>query len=229
MRRLTALAALLALAAPVAAQQGEQQHDKAAAGHDHDRDKAVSGGGALPAGWSARADGSGALTNVKFVPMGNGYHVTLGPAVILYRDADKVNGPFHTLATFAQTRVPPHPEGYGLFFGGQALDGAGQKYTYFLVRGDGTFLIKRRDGEKTTTVTQGWTANPAINKADASGKASNKLEIDGKASADKVRFLVNGKVVYEGDPKDFDTNGLVGFRVNHNLDVHVDGFDIHRM
>ncbi|HXE59046.1 MAG TPA: hypothetical protein VNK43_13680 [Gemmatimonadales bacterium] len=194
-----------------------------------DRDKPVAGGGNLPAGWTARPDGRGSLANVKLVTMPPGYHVTLGPAAIFWREEDKVTGRFHTLATFTQTQAPAHPEGYGLFFNGKDLNGPNQHYVYFLVRGDGTFLIKRRDGDKTTNITNGWTAHPAINKADGTGKATNKLEIDGKASADKIRFFVNGKVVYEAEPSAMEMDGIVGFRVNHNLDVHIEGFDIHRM
>ncbi len=217
MRVATVFTILAIGAVPLAAQSKE------------DSTKAVVDGGKLPEGWSARPDGKGSIANVKFVTMGPGYHVTLGDATILYRKTDQVAGRFHTLATFTQTTTPKHPEGYGLFVGGQGLDGANQKYTYFLVRGDGTFLIKQREGDKTTNISQGWTAHPAIHKADSAGKATNKLEIDGKATADKLRFLVNGQAVYETDPANFDLQGIVGFRVNHNLDVHIDGFDIHRM
>jgi hypothetical protein len=193
-----------------------------------DEDKPVQGGGTLPAGWSARTDGQGDIKNVKFVTMEPGYHLTLGPATILYREKDKANGPFHTLATFHQTKKLKHPEGYGLFFGGQALNGNGQKYTYFLVREDGTFLIKRRDGEKTSEITKGWTANPAVKKLDAEGKATNMLEIDAKQNPSKVEFKVNGKTVYATDAKSLDVKGNVGLRVNHNLDVHIEGFDVHQ-
>jgi hypothetical protein len=193
-----------------------------------DEDKPVEGGGKLPAGWSARPDGQGDIKNVKFVTMEPGYHVTLGPATILYRENDRVNGPFHTLATFHQTKKPKHPEGYGLFFGGQALNGNGQKYTYFLVRGDGTYLIKHRDGEKTSEITKGWTANPAVKKEDAEGKATNLLEIDAKQNPSKIDFKVNGKTVYTADAKTLDPKGNVGLRVNHNLDVHIEGFDVHK-
>jgi len=43
-----------------------------------------------------------------------------------------------------------------------------------------------------------------------------------------VVFLVNGEPVYTLDPKSAPTDGAVGLRVNHNLDVHIDGFDVHR-
>jgi hypothetical protein len=193
-----------------------------------DPDRAVQGGGTLPAGWSARPDGDGDLKNVKFVTMEPGYHLTLGPATILYREQDRVNGPFHTQAKFHQMKKLEHPEGYGLIFGGQALNGNGQKYIYFLVRDDGTYLIKRRDGEKTSEVTKGWVPHPAIKKADAQGKATNLLEIDAKQDLSKVGFKVNGQTVHTTDAKSMDAKGIVGLRVNHNLDVHIEGFDIHK-
>jgi hypothetical protein len=199
------------------------------AGHDHgDRDQPVAGGGAMPAGWSVRTDGNAPTANVKVVSMGAGIHVTLGPAIILYRAPQAGNGPFHTLATFTQTKPVAHPEGYGLFYGGTGLGGAGQKYTYFLVRQDGTYLVKRRDGEKTTEVTKGWVASSAVHKLDAKGTATNSLEIDHKRDPSKFVFLVNGEPVYTLDAKASDPNGAVGLRVNHNLDLHIDGFDVHR-
>jgi hypothetical protein len=191
-------------------------------------DHAVQGGGTLPAGWSARPDGDGDLKNVKFVVMEPGYHITLGPAVILYRERDRVEGPFHTLATFHQMKKLEHAEGYGLLAGGQDLSGKGQTYTYFLVRDDGSYLVKRREGEKTTEITKGWTAHAAIKKGDAQGRATNLLEIDAKREPRKVEFKVNGQTVYTGDAKRMNLKGIVGLRVNHNLDLHVEGFDVHQ-
>jgi hypothetical protein len=227
-----ALPALLFAAglAPLAAQDSARQ-----AGHEHgdkakqdDPDRAVAGGGSVPTGWTVRTDGGAGNANVKVVPMGQGMHVTLGPAIILYQDKHAGNGPFHTLATFTQTKPSTHPEGYGLFFGGQALNGAGQKYTYFLIRQDGKYLVKRREGDKTTDVTKGWMESAAVKKPAAQGSATNLLEIDAKRNPSKVVFKVNGESVYTMDAKPADVNGTVGLRVNHNLDVHVEGFDVHR-
>ena len=209
---------------PLTAQDAGHQ-----ATHEHaDSDHAVQGGGSLPAGWSIRTDDAAAAANVKVVAMGKGIHVTLGPAVLLYREQFVGSGPFHTLATFTQTKNAKHPEGYGLFYGGQALAGKGQKYTYFLVRQDGTYLVKQRDGEKTTEITKGWVASPAVHKTDAQGKATNLLEIDHKRDPGKVVFMVNGQPVHTLDAKATDDNGAVGIRVNHNLDLHIEGFDVHR-
>src|SRR5919112_1279893 len=180
-----------------------------------DPDKPVQGGGSLPDGWSARPDKEGQAANVKFVTMEPGYHLTLGPATILYRQKDNAKGSFHTLAKFTQTKKLKHSEGYGLFMSGQSLSGKDQKYTYFLVRDDGSYLIKRRDGETTTDISKGWTAHPAVKKGDAQGRASNLLEIDAKQNPNRVEFKVNGKTVHAADAKTMDVKGIVGLRVNH--------------
>jgi len=177
----------------------------------------------LPPGWSVRPD-RGEAAQVKFAAMGSDFHVSPGQAGAIYREADKVPGKFHTLATFTQTKAPTHPEGYGLFFGGTDLQGPAEKYVYFLVRGDGAYLIKERDGDKTTVLVD-WKASDAVQKADAAGKATNKLEIDGSGA--KVLFQVNGTTVYELDRAD--RAGIVGLRVNHGLDVHIAGFAVHKL
>src|SRR2546422_535470 len=94
------------------------------------------------------------------------------------------------------------------------------RYTYFLVRGDGTFLVKRRvAGDSTVQVTNGWTPSDAVVKADSAGQATNQLGVVVAGRA--VTFLANGKEVYTARAADLDTQGIVGYRVNHNLDVHL--------
>src|SRR3954470_9326807 len=193
-----------------------------------DQDRAVTGGGVLPAGWSGRPDEGGDLQNVKFVTMKSGYHLTLGPATILYRETDRAKGPFHTLATFDQTRKLKHAEGYGLFFGGENLAGGDQHYVYFLVRDDGKYLIKRREGANTSEISKGWTDSPAVKKGDAQGRSTNLLEIDAKKDPAKVSFKVNGTTVHTADARAMSPKGIVGLRVNHNLDLQVEGFDLHQ-
>lgn len=216
----TSVLGVALLGAPLAAQS---------AGSDkEDPDKPVQGGGSLPTGWSARPDREGQAGNIKFVTMEPGYHLTLGPATILYRQKDSAKGPFHTLAKFTQMKKLKHSEGYGLFMGGQSLAGKDQKYTYFLVRDDGSYLIKRRDGENTSEVSKGWTKHPAVKKSDAEGKATNLLEIDAKQNPNKIDFKVNGQTVHTAPATDMNIKGIVGLRVNHNLDVHIHDFDLHQ-
>ncbi len=193
-----------------------------------DPDRSVPGGGTLPAEWRARTDKNKPLTGANIVAMGDGLHVILGPAVVLWRDADRATGNYHAVATFTQTRNPKHPEGYGLFIGGSHLSDPRNRYTYFLVRGDGTFFIKRRiAGDSTVAVTKGWTASPAVVKADSAGKATNEVSV--LVSGGKVSFRANGKEVYSANAADLDTQGIVGYRVNHNLDVHLSALGIHKL
>ena len=213
---LAAAALLAALSLPLAAQD-----------HAEDADQAAPGGGAVPAGWTVRADG-GDASGANIQTMGTGLHVTTGPAIILYRAATDGKGPFHTLATFTQTKPSKHAEGYGLFVGGKSLDGAAQQYLYFLVRQDGSYLIKRRDGEKTSDVSKGWVPSDAVKQPDAKGTSTNLLEVDNKRDPSRVAFLVNGKEVYATAAKGMALDGIVGIRQNHNLDVHIEGFDVHR-
>jgi len=110
-----------------------------------------------------------------------------------------------------------------MFIGGANLDAAGQKYTYFIVRQDGKYMIKRRAGADTPTVMD-WTDSAAIKKPDNGGKMTNTLSIE--VGADKVRFLVNGTEVTSVDAAKVDTTGTPGLRVNHNLNLHVEGFAI---
>jgi hypothetical protein len=238
MRTAAALALLALAATPLAAQQAASKPaDKPAAaakadGHAHKADSTNHRAafdnapmGVLPEGWSARLDRGTDMSKMKFVVMDPGFHVTLGPAAIFWRAADRANGAFHTVATIHQMKAPAHPEGYGLFYGGQALDGEEQKYTYFLVRGDGTYLVKQRNGAETANVTEGWVEHAAVKKQDAEGKTMNKLEID--ATGDQIRFLVNGQQVHTMAAAPGSRNGIVGLRINHNLDLHVEGFEVH--
>ena len=215
MKRLIPALVIAALAAmPLVAQQHE---------HQADPDKKVAGGGTLPSGWKARVDGNASLNGVKMMPMGGGVHFTTGPAGIYYKPNDKASGTYETRSTFTQLQPAAHPEAYGLIIGGADLEGAGQKYTYFLIRQDGKYLIKRRAGESTPTVAD-WTDNAAIRKADSSGKMSNTLAIE--VGKDKVRFLVNGTEVTSAETSKVDTAGIAGLRINHNLNVHVEGFTV---
>ncbi len=215
MYRSFATAALLALAAaPLAAQKKDADPDRKAQG------------GALPAGWTGRTDKESAtLADVKFVTMGTGYHITSGPAAIYWKPTNNVTGPYIASATFTQMKAPSHPEAYGIVFMGKNLVSPEQNYAYALVRGDGKVMVKHRAGKDVHTIID-WTDNAAVNKQDANGKATNTLVVDA-SKPDSVRLFVNGKQFAAMAGAHLgSTNGFVGLRVNHNLDVHVADFTI---
>jgi len=191
--------------------------------HNADMDKMQMGGG-LPTGWNVRLDSGGTKPEgVSVMPMGGGIHFKTGPAGIYYRTADTKTGSYEVHASFNQVEPSAHPEAYGLFVGGSDLAGAAQKYTYFLVRQDGKFMIARRDGAKVNSVVA-WTDAASVKKTDASTKGTNMLSI--VVAPDKTRFLVNGAEVNAQPTASVDGGGIAGLRVNHNLSVHVDGFGV---
>jgi hypothetical protein len=212
-RSLTVLSLLALAAAPLAAQGA------------NDPTKKVAGSTPLPAGWSGRTDrASDKLTDAKFVTMGTGFHVTTGPAAIYWSAANAAKGPFVATTTITQTKAPTHPEAYGLFFMGKRLDAPNQDYAYFIIRGDGKFMVNHRAGNDVHKIVP-WTENAAIKKQDASGKATNTLSVDA-STPDAVKLLVNGTVVHTLGKNFGSTDGVVGLRVNHNLDVHVGEFKV---
>ena len=214
MKRLLAALGFAALSATIVL---AQQHNAG------DMDK-MQMGGSVPAGWNVRLDsGSTKPDGVNAMTMGTGIHFKTGPAGIYYRAADTKSGAYEVHASFNQVEPSAHPEAYGLFIGGADLAGAGQKYTYFLVRQDGKFMISRRDGAKVSAVVP-WTDNAAVKKTDAATKGLNVLAI--QVAADKVHFLINGTEVNAQPASAVDAAGTYGLRVNHNLNVHIDGIGV---
>jgi hypothetical protein len=204
-------------------------------GAQADPDHPVAGGGALPTGWHVRTEPNrqtgqpASLENVKFASMGDGMHTTVGPAAIYWRDRDTISGNYHVVAKMSQMKNPAHPEAFGIFIGGKNLADSAQTYTYFLVRPiDGMYSIRRRSAYTTRpTAVVEWTASDAVTKADTGGKATNELSV--QVQGGKAKFMVNGKEVYTGDAANLDVNGVVGYRVNHNLDIHLGALGIHKL
>lgn len=184
-----------------------------------------------PAGWKLRSDRSTSASDpdaagpIKFVTMGTGFHATNPQAAVYWNPAHTVTGNYTLKGTFTQVRLSSHTNYYGLVFGGSNLDGAAQSYLYFMVGQDGTWLLKRRDGNSAPNVSD-YTPNPAVKQPDASGKSTNTLEV--RVTAGKIDYVVNGSVVHT-TPKTgptAKTDGIYGIRINHLLEVHVDGFGV---
>jgi hypothetical protein len=182
-----------------------------------------------PKGWRVRADRStsasdpDAAGNIKFVTMGSGFHATNPQAAIYWNPSNTASGSYVLKGTFTLMKPSGHTNYYGLIFGGTDLEGTGQNYSYFMVAQDGTWLIKRREGESTRDVAPKG-PNDAVKKPDSSGKSTNALEV--RVQPDKVDYVVNGTVVHSTPKTAVKTDGIYGIRVNHLLEVHVDGFGV---
>ena len=161
------------------------------------------------------------MNDLSFRPFGSGFHVTTGPHAIFWRPTDTASGMYAVQATFTQTTPSSHPNAFGVFVGGQDLAGAGQRYTYFLIREDGQFLIKQRMGADTENLTSGWAAHSAVNVLE-DGRMSNTISVE--VGASNVRFLANGTEVASLPKAGLDVDGVAGVRFSHQLDVHVSDF-----
>ena len=206
------LLALIVAASPLAAQVQQE-----------------AAGWAPPAGWTVRPDKAGNAADTKFVAMGSGYHVTSGPAAIYYTATSKGTGAFTATASFGVRSGGSggHFEGYGLFIGGTELDDpAKQQYFYFLVRGDGKYFVAHRAGAEVHKIVD-WTEHAAVNKQNAGGAVSQVLSY--QVTADSVHMSANGKRVHsfaKSQLHGFNTDGQVGLRVNHNLNLHLSAFEV---
>lgn len=185
-----------------------------------------------PKGWLLRADRSTSASDpdapgaIKFVVEGSGFHATNPQAAVYWNPANKVTGTYTLKATFKLMKPSGHTNYYGLVFGGSGLEGATQKYIYFVVAQNGTWLIKVRDGDATTTSVSEKTPSDAVNKPGADGTSTNALEV--RVLADRIDYVVNGTVVTT-TPKTgltATTDGIYGIRINHQLEVQVDGFGL---
>jgi hypothetical protein len=184
-----------------------------------------------PAGWQVRIDRSQSASDPDNVPdlkvmtMGKGFHVTGGPAGVFWNPANRAAGNYTAKASFNLMKPSGHVNYYGLIFGGQAIEGAAQKYIYFLVAQNGTFIINARNGDKVDTI-QARTPHAAIRQPGADGRSTNNLEV--RVGANDIQYVVNGTVVHTTPKSGLTaaTDGFVGVRINHQLDVHVDGFEV---
>ncbi len=185
-----------------------------------------------PKGWKMRVDKSASASDpdaggaISFVTMGSGFHATNPQAAVYWNPANTASGTYTLKGTFTLMKPSGHTNYYGLVFGGSDLDGPQQKYLYFVVAQNGTWLIKNRDGDATTGNVSPKTPSDAVKKPDASGKSTNELEV--RVGADKIEYVVNGQVVTT-TPKTgvtAKTDGIYGIRINHLLEVQVDGFGV---
>jgi hypothetical protein len=187
-----------------------------------------------PKGWMMRSDHSmnasdpDASGSVNFVEVGKSFRAKNPMAAIYWNPANTMGGDYTVKGKFTMLKTEGFNEYYGLIFGGSGLDGQNQSYLYFMVSDDGTYLIKRRNGNSTEGVSQ-KTPNAVVQKAGANGQCTNELEV--RVKANKIDFVINGTVV-DSVPKTgptAKTDGIYGIRVNHRLEVQIDDFGASKM
>lgn len=180
------------------------------------------------AGWQVRVDRSTNATDpdasgdVKFMAMGSGFHAVNPQAAVYWNPANTAADSYSLRGQFTQLMVSDHTNYFGLVFGGSDLGGAQQAYVYFMVAQDGTWLIKRRDGDNAEDVAK--RASPAVRRLNANGQSTNTLDV--RITGDTIVYSVNGTTVHTMPKVGIMTDGTYGFRVNHRLEVQVDNFGV---
>lgn len=181
-----------------------------------------------PEGWIMLTDRGGHVGGeFEFVEMPPGFHITTGPAAIFYHPEETAAGTFRVETEIFLFDPGRRNEGFGLFIGGRDLEGEEQAYTYFLIRRDGSVLVKRRDGAG-TSVLHGWAEHPAVvtweERGGEDAQAKNVLAVE--ARPEVLVFFVNGEEVHRMPREGQHVDGVVGLRVNHALNLHVTRLDI---
>lgn len=182
-----------------------------------------------PPTWQVRLDqpDRGSVDDIYYVEMPPGWHITTGPAAIFWDPANVASGDFRIESEVYLFDPGQRREAFGIFFGGSNLNGPGQAYTYFLIREGGEFIVKDRNGDEAPTLVP-WTAHDAIasfaTRPDGDDTAKNVLAVE--ARGDTVHFFVNGVEVASLPRTEVRTDGQVGLRVNHSLNLHFSTLEV---
>jgi opacity protein-like surface antigen len=184
----------------------------AVAAQAQDADRAVAGGGITAAGWEGVVDAKSAaqgrtLKDSKFEKKGDALHLTIGPAATYWNPANTARGDYTVKGTFTEPKQGyNHPHPMGVFIGGSKLGTPEQTLMYCTAYRNGTFIIRRFNGNAVSQVVP-RTENAAIKKA---ATVINGTSVASLAKADIV-----------GPGKLESTDGIWGIRVSHNMDLVV--------
>ena len=203
-----------------------------------DASRSVSGGGISMPGWQGKIDANeasrgGKLEDAKLAKMGDGMHVTTGPAVAYWNPANKASGDYTVKATFNEQKymgLNSHPHPYGLFIGGNDMGTDQQTYLYCAAYGNGNFIVRGFGPSAFQMNGRMGESNAAVHKAAGKDQPVSQ-EIALSVKGDDVSCAINGTTVatYKksdvvGSGKLKSTDGVYGIRFGHNTDAHVSGF-----
>ena len=209
----------------------------ASAAFAQDASRSVSGGGISVPGWQGKIDANeasrgGKLEDAKLAKMGDGLHVTTGPAVAYWNPANKASGDYTVKATFNEQKymgLNSHPHPYGVFIGGNDMGTDQQTYLYCAAYGNGNFIVRGFGPAAFQMNGRMGESNAAVHKAAGKDQPVSQ-EIALSVKGDDVSCAINGTTVatYKksdvvGSGKLKSTDGIYGIRFGHNTEAHVRG------
>ena len=157
------------------------------------------------------------MPEVTITTVGEGFQVSTGPAVMLWREDQRASGNYTLSGRFTLLDPSTHRNYYGLVFGGRNLNSENQWYLYFMVAQTGEFVVINRIDNANTNYLVSHTEHSEIQRPDANGRSVNDLAV--RINGDQIEFVVNGTVVHatERSGSLLDTNGLYGAQIDHVL------------
>jgi hypothetical protein len=200
--------------------------------------RAVENGGVHIEGWKGKIDAGEAqkgakLEDSKLDKMGSGMHVTTGPAVVYWSDANKASGSYTVKATFTEQKymnLNDHPHPYGVFIGGNDMGTDNETLLYCAAYGNGSFIVRGFGPAPFALNGRRAEANDAVHKAAGKGEPVTQ-EVAITVKPDVVECSINGTVVGSypksdvvGEGKLKSTDGVFGIRFAHNTEAHVANF-----
>lgn len=183
-----------------------------------------------PTDWKWRMDTGGSVVSsldpkgdaMTFVAMPPGWHITTGPAALLYHPDYAAKGNFSVEAEIFLFPGESQEE-YGVFLGGRSLDSRdAASYVAFVGRRDGKGAIIRQPGK---TLVVDWKTNDGIlPHPGGDATAKNVLRVD--VNATDVVFHANGKEVATIPREGLTLDGAFGFRIGQNINIHASRLDL---
>lgn len=178
-----------------------------------------------PAGWRWATDSAARLSSrtdsifpgtFSFVSMAPGWHITMGPGGVLFHPDARAWGRFEVqsrLILFPGTA----PQEYGVFVGGAALETRSPSWSAFVVRRDGRAAVLRHENGATLEIMP-WTAAAGVK----AGAATNVVRVQVDTA---VHFVVNDSTVAVLPKSAVVTDGVYGFRIGRDLNLHITTLD----
>jgi len=162
-----------------------------------------------------------------FVQMPPGWHVTTGPAVLLYPAANGDVAGNYSLESEIFLFPGESAQEYGVFLGGHQIDGtAAPEYSAFVLRRDGQAAVLRR-GPGQSALAATWQRHEAI----VAGKpgdepVKNVIRVD--VEPQLATLWVNGSKVLTVPRGDIRTEGRIGFSIGKDMNLHITSLNVTR-
>lgn len=167
-----------------------------------------------PEGWTTRVE--------RFVAMPPGFHITTSSSVLLYHPQARAEGEYEVTTNGFLFRGDS-PSSYGLFIGGRSLESDDAVWTSLEIARDGTWVVReRRDAGPERGYVVEEVVGPEPGPVAVPGDEVNaRNELAVAAGPEDVAFRVNGETVTVLPRADLAVDGVAGFRVGSDLNLHL--------